>query len=68
MKTYRIMHRGTNEFAPDTEATSAQEACQKVGWMIGDCWVREKTETRRDPHSDSGFRYSGWKNITKARQ
>lgn len=68
MKTYRIMHRETGEFAPDIEADSAQEACQKAGWLIGDCWVREKTETRRDPHSDSGFRYPGWKNVTKARQ
>ena len=62
------MNRGTNEFTPDIEAASAQEACEKAGWLIGDCWVREKTETRRDPHSDSGFRYAGWKDVTKAKQ
>jgi len=68
MKTYRIIHRGSNELAPDIEAASAQEACEKAGWLIGDCWVREKTGTLRDPHSDSGFRYSGWRDVTKAKQ
>ena len=24
------------------EANSAQEACEKLGWMIGDCYVEEK--------------------------
>lgn len=63
MKWYRLMHRVTSQFR-DVEAASAQEACQAVGWLIGDVWVREHTETRRDPKSESGFRYPGWKNVT----
>ena len=47
---YRIMNRITKEWW-DGEAESAQEACSKAGWLIGDCWVRE--------HSDKGSR--GWK-------
>jgi hypothetical protein len=23
------------------EADSAQEACEKAGWLIGNCWVRQ---------------------------
>jgi hypothetical protein len=42
MKTYRIMNRITKEWW-EGEADSAQEACHKAGWMIGDCWVRVKT-------------------------
>lgn len=63
MKWYRLMHRGTKQFR-DIEAASAQEACQAAGWLIGDCWVREHTETRPDPTSESGYRYAGWKNVT----
>ncbi len=63
MKTYRLYHRVAKMFR-DVEADSAQEACDIIGWVIGDVWVREHTETRRDPHSDSGFRYPGWKNVT----
>lgn len=40
MKTYRIMNRISREWW-EGEAESAQEACQKAGWMIGDCWVRQ---------------------------
>lgn len=64
MKTYRLYHRIQQEFR-EVDADSAQGACEQVGWLIGDVWVREHTETRRDPSSDSGFRYPGWKNITK---
>ena len=42
MKTYRIMNRITKQWW-EGEAQSAQEACQKAGWMIGDCWVRIRT-------------------------
>ena len=49
-KRYRIMNRVTREWW-DGEASSAQEACQKAGWRIGECWVRE--------HSDKGS--GGWK-------
>lgn len=63
MKTYRIMHRGTGKFW-DGEAGSAQEACEKAGWMIGDCWVRERTPRVADPTTESGSRGGGWKNVT----
>ena len=53
IKRYRIMNRITKEWW-DGEAESAQEACQKAGWLIGDCWVRE--------HSDKGA--GGWKKVT----
>ena len=40
MKTYYVENLITKQYAI-IEAVSAQEACQKVGWMIGDCWVIE---------------------------
>jgi len=55
MKRYRLFHRVLKEFR-DIEAESAQEACQQVGWLIGDVWVREAS---RGPHA------SGWRNITR---
>jgi len=55
MKRYRLFHRERKEFA-DVEADSAQEACHKVGWLIGDCWVRQETR---------GQYANGWKNITR---
>lgn len=55
MKRYRLFHRGLREFR-DLDAESAQEACQAVGWPIGDTWVREMSRGQ----------YSiGWRNITK---
>jgi len=42
MKRYRIRNRITRQWWEGL-AESAQEACQKAGWMIGDCWVREYT-------------------------
>ena len=50
MNRYRIMNRITQEWW-EGEANSAQEACQKAGWMIGACWVRQ--------YSPKG--YGGWK-------
>lgn len=64
MKQYRLCHRSLKEFR-DVEAESAQEACQTVGWLIGDVWVRELTPVVPDPTSESGHRGGGWKNITK---
>ena len=55
MKRYRLMNRKTKEFR-DVDAPSAQEACEKVGWLIGDTWVREETRGRYA---------NGWKNITR---
>lgn len=45
MKTYQIQNRYTKEFET-IEADSAQDACKKVGWMIGDCWIKEIKESK----------------------
>ncbi len=29
-------------------ADSAQAACEKAGWMIGECWVREQVQMNDD--------------------
>jgi len=55
VKEYRLYHRVKREFR-DVEAESAQEACDKVGWLIGDVWVRVKTW---------GQYSHDWTNITK---
>ena len=55
MKGYRLRHRITHE-SKDIEAGSAQEACQQVGWLIGETWVRERTW---------GAHAHGWRNVTK---
>ena len=39
-KGYKIINRETKEQA-EVIAESAQEACQKLGWVIGDCFVQE---------------------------
>ena len=52
---YRLFHRVKREFR-DIEAESAQEACEKVGWLIGDVWVRARTQ---------GQFAHGWSNVTK---
>lgn len=54
MKQYRLFHRVKKEFR-DVEAESAQEACEQVGWLIGDVWVRVKTQ---------GQYSHGWSNVT----
>jgi len=63
MKKYRLYHRVLREFR-NVDADAAQAACEKVGWMIGDVWVREYTPTVEDPGSESGHKYGGWKFIT----
>ena len=40
MQGYYIENRITKEIVK-VAANSAQEACQKAGWLIGDCWVSE---------------------------
>jgi len=57
MKRYRILNRVTGEWA-EVYADSAQEACQKARWLIGDCWVRQYS------HVGSG----GWKTPEELRQ
>jgi len=63
MKQYRLYHRSKKEFA-DVIASSAAEACERRGWLIGDCWVRELTPVKKDTRSESGHSGGGWKNIT----
>ncbi len=55
MKRYRLFHRVQKTFQ-DIQAASAQEACQQIGWLIGDTWVREETQ---------GKYANGWRNITR---
>lgn len=40
MKTYRVMHRETKD-ERTVDAESAAEACQAMGWMPGECYIRE---------------------------
>lgn len=35
---YRVTNRVTKE-TQEVEAPSAQEACQRLGWLIGDCYI-----------------------------
>ena len=39
-REYKVKYRITGEERV-IKADSAQGACEKAGWMIGDCWVRE---------------------------
>jgi hypothetical protein len=58
------MHRITKQLW-EGPADSAQQACSQAGWLIGDCWVRERTPMVPDPTTDSGHAGDGWRNITK---
>ena len=62
-ETYRIQHRSTNKFWDGT-AVSPEEACQKAGWPLDECWVRVETPIVDDPSAESGHRGSGWANVT----
>lgn len=39
-RRYRITNRVTNQ-TYEASAFSADEACRKLGWLIGDCYVKE---------------------------
>lgn len=39
-KRYRITNRKTQQ-SGEASAFSADEACRKLGWLIGDCFVKE---------------------------
>ena len=39
MKTYKVGNIYTHE-REVVKAQSALEACEKLGWLIGDCWVK----------------------------
>jgi len=45
-KEYGVWNRITKELQW-VIASSAQEACEKLGWMIGDCQVKEVTLLHR---------------------
>jgi len=38
-KLYRVTNRVTNE-TQQIGAESAQEACQLLGWLVGDCHIK----------------------------
>ena len=42
MYRYRVTNRKTDQ-TMEIRADSAQEACQKLGWMIGWCYVKKLT-------------------------
>jgi len=45
MKIYIIENRVWHlQF--EVTANSAQEACEKLGWLIGDCYVKEVKEAK----------------------
>jgi len=44
MPVYRVTNRITKE-TYEVEAPYAQNACEKVGWLIGDCHVQQLRET-----------------------
>ena len=45
MPCYRVTNRVSGE-AYSVEAPYAQDACEALGWMIGDCHVREVHDPR----------------------
>lgn len=55
MRWYRLYHRQLKQFQ-DIYAASFSEALYKVGWLIGDVWVRERSQ---------GAHARGWRNITR---
>ncbi len=63
MPRYRVTNRATRE-AHTVEAPYAQDACEALGWMIGDCHVREMHDTRtpgqvaQEAHPGTGGEYS----------
>jgi len=52
MPTYRITNRVTKERA-QVDAPYAQVACERLGWLIGNCQVEL---IREGPYSDMGKR------------
>lgn len=47
MKLYRIMLRESDE-SREVLAYSAQEACEKLGWQIGNCFIEDVREVPND--------------------
>lgn len=54
MNVYHIRNRVLHKWETAVEANSAQEACEKVGWLIGDCDIIEdwrnkgRTDSKKD--------------------
>jgi len=48
MPRYRITSRITKEVY-EIDAPTAQDACERLGWMIGDCHVRKMMHEGRPP-------------------
>lgn len=44
-KRYRITNRVTNQ-TYEARAFTADEACRKLGWLIGDCYILEMKEVK----------------------
>lgn len=64
LNIYRLYNRVTKKWWQG-EAQGAQEACQKAGWLIGDCWVRRRTPVIPNSSKQSGYSGGGWTNETK---
>ena len=62
MKTYRIRNRETGQWW-EGQAPSYRVACENLGWLISDCWIRVFIPTVEDPASDKGYKYGGWENV-----
>ncbi len=50
MPIYNIYNRSIWEGHYGVRAASAQEACEQIGWQIGDCYVKEVPELPRKEH------------------
>lgn len=60
MAVYRIMNQITKEWW-EGEADSARGACEKAGWLIGECRVRVK-HISKNPYGGVSI---GWRNPDK---
>ena len=50
MTSYRVENRATRE-SGEVEASTAGEACDLLGWMIGDCYVQNLDRLRLEAHT-----------------
>lgn len=51
MTRYLVIERASMETAI-VVAASAQEACASLGWMIGNCYVRQVPEQEKEETAD----------------
>jgi hypothetical protein len=52
MTRYLVMERASKEAAV-VEAASAQEACESLGWMIGNCYVQQVQVIEQEQEEDA---------------